>query len=146
PNQLQAMVCRANILVDTVRLPDGTYFDVYRDDVKGTRYSLPSICPHADPKPPVELRPAGDLLAEMEYRFHDLGLISPEESMHWVGRQERHETRCRCELAPAEFYQPRPAEWRTLRDLKAAIIGMMKLAEQYVEGRSAGLIFPEEKL
>ena len=136
------MTSRLNVLVDTVRLPGGGYFDIYRDDAKATRYSLPSVCPHADPKPPLELRRDGDLLAEMECRFRDLGLISPDESIHWVGRQERRETRCGCELAPAGFYQPRPAEWRTLRDLRAAIVAMMKLVGSYVEGE--GSSFPSQ--
>ncbi len=132
------------VLADTIRLPDGDFFDIYRLDVKGTRYSVPSICPNAAPKPPVELRPDGDLLAEMECRFRSLGLVKPDESMRWVGRQDRRETRCGCELAPAEFYRPRPPEWRSLRDLKFAIVAMMKLVGPYVEGRRTGQILSDE--
>jgi DNA-binding MarR family transcriptional regulator len=143
-NHFHATASRMNTLVDTIRLPNGGYFDIYRDDVKGTRHSVPSICARAEPKPPVGSRLEGDLLAEIEYRFHDLGLISPDESIHWVGRQDRRETRCGCELAPAGFDRPRPAEWRTLRDLKAAIVAMMKLVGTYVGGRGTGLLFPSQ--
>lgn len=143
-NQVQAAASRLNILVDTILLPNGRYFDVYRDDIKGTRYSLPSVCPHAEPKLPLELRPEGDILADLECRFRDLGLIGPDESIHWVGRQDRRETRCGCELAPAGFFQPRPAEWRTLRDLRAALVALLKTVDPYVEGRWAGSVFPAQ--
>jgi len=62
-----------NFLVDSIGLPGGGRFDIYRDDVKPSRASLPSVCPRAEPKPPEELRPPGQLLAEIEFRFREHG-------------------------------------------------------------------------
>jgi hypothetical protein len=132
------MVSHPNILVDTIRLPNGSYFDISRDQVRGTRHSLPSICPRANPQPPEELLPDGDQLAEIEIRVRELGLICEDESIHLVGCQYRRESRCECELRPPALLKQRTDEWTTLRDLKSAIIAMTKAVHPYVEGRRSG--------
>ncbi len=140
-DQLQQIVRTQNVLVDTIHLPNNTDFDIRRNSVKATRYALPSVCPHADPKLPTDLRPEGDMLAEIEQRFRELGLIESHESIHWVGLQERDGTRCRCELAPTALSQPRSAEWNTLRELKSAIVDMMRLVDRYLVALRPGYIF-----
>lgn len=131
---IQADLRGTNFLVDAVFLPGGGWFDVRRDDVKPSRASLPSVCPRAIPKPPEELRPPGVLLADLEFRFRDLGLVGRDESIHWVGRQQHREEWCSCELAPAELAGPRPPEWRTLCDLRTTIVAMTALVGRYAEG------------
>ncbi|VTS01857.1 unnamed protein product [Gemmata massiliana] len=132
-------------LVDTIRLSSGEHLDVYRNNIKCTRYSLPSICPHAEPKLPLELHPPGDLLAEIECHFRELGLIGSDESLHWVGHQARPQTRCRCELAPAWFFRPRPPEWGTLRELRNALVSMTKRVGPYITGARTGHVLPTQE-
>src|SRR5262249_10642990 len=94
--------------------------------------ALPSICPKAAPKPPVELRPAGDLLAESEVHYRSLGLIGDEQSIHWVGRQSSAETTCTCDLATA-CDGPRPPEWHNLRQLRLILRSLMTTVQQWAE-------------
>ena len=50
----------ANFLVDFIRLANGKQFPVYRRDCAAVPGANPSICPSAEPKPPVRLRPDGE--------------------------------------------------------------------------------------
>ncbi|HEX4612168.1 MAG TPA: hypothetical protein VH092_28500, partial [Urbifossiella sp.] len=141
--QLQTVVSGTNFMVDTISLPGGGRFDLYRDDVKPSRASLPSVCRRAEPKPPEELRPPGVLLADFEFRFRDLGLIGRDETIHWVGRQQRREEWCSCELAPAALAGPRPPVWRDLRDLRTTIVSMAAIIERYTEGTRPGAVLQD---
>jgi hypothetical protein len=81
------------------------------------------------------------LLTDIEFRFRDLGLIGPDDSIHWVGRQDRRQTWCLCELHPAALVRPRPAEWKTLSQLSQAIGAMTALVRTY--HYSAGSLAPD---
>lgn len=82
--------------VAEIELPNGRSFKVRWGDVKEIRATRPSVCRAADPKLPEKLRPAGELLACLERRFRDWGLLSPNLSIHWVGHQNRPDTWCLC--------------------------------------------------
>ncbi len=144
--RFQSALSGMNFMVDSVTLPGGRRFDIYRDDVKPSRASLPSVCPRAEPRPPEELRPPGVLLADLEVRFRDLGLVGRDESIHWVGRQRVREGWCTCELAPAEFAGPRPPEWWGLRDLRTTIVAMTALIGRYAEAGRAGMVLRDGDL
>src|ERR1019366_1245550 len=79
---------------------------MYRDNVRPSKATLPSICPKADPKPPVELRPDGGMLAEIEARYRSLGLINDGQSIHWVGHQLSNATTCTCDLSASSDTPP----------------------------------------
>ncbi|HYV39716.1 MAG TPA: metallophosphoesterase [Gemmataceae bacterium] len=89
----------ANFLVDYVILANGKRFPIYRRDCKAVPGTTPSICPSADPKPPVRLRPDGEMMALMDKRFRDLHLVGDGETIHWIGRQATVETTCICGLS-----------------------------------------------
>lgn len=89
----------ANFLIDFIGLANGKRFPVYRRDCKAVPGARPSICPSAEPKPPVRLRPDGEMLVDMEKRFRDLHLVGEGETIHWVGRQSTVETTCVCHLS-----------------------------------------------
>lgn len=141
--ELQASLVMTNFSVDSITLPGGRRFDVYRDDVKPSRMSLPAVCPNADPKPPEELRPPGVMLAELDFRFRDLGLVGPDESIHWVGRLRRRDHWCTCDLTPASLAAPRPHAWHQLRDLRAAIVAMTGVVDRYTVGPRRGAVLSE---
>jgi hypothetical protein len=88
----------ANHLIDFIILANGQRFPIYRRDCKPVPGNTPSICPSAEPKPPVRLRPSGELLAELDKRFRQLHLVGDGETVHWVGRQATVETTCVCHL------------------------------------------------
>ena len=97
-NALQDAMLQGNFLVDAITLANGKSFDIYRSNCKAAKGNKPSICAKADPKPPVQLRPAGEMLAEIESRFRSLKLVGDGETIHWVGRQSTVETTCTCDL------------------------------------------------
>src|SRR5207249_1164558 len=71
----------------------------------------PSICPSAEPKPPVRLRRDGEMMADLEKLFRELHLVGDGETIHWVGRQTTVETTCVCHLsslAPGPASLPAP--------------------------------------
>ncbi len=114
----------ANHTVDYILLRSGKHWPIYRDDCKPSVRGLPSICPKSEPKPPVELRPDGDLLAVMENCYRCLGVIGDGQSLHWVGRQETGGTTCTCDLmAPSD--NPRPPRWHTLLHLRQEIRALL---------------------
>jgi hypothetical protein len=116
-----------NYLIDYIGLANGGRFPYFRYDCRPSIASLPTICPKADPKPPVELRAEGDILAAIEASYHNLGLISEDQSIHWVGRQASPESTCTCDVMAAAA-SPRPVEWRSLRRLRRSIIDLSELA------------------
>jgi hypothetical protein len=91
----------ANHLVDFIILANGKRFPIYRRDCKPVPGDTPSICPSAEPKPPVRLKPAGEMIADLEKCFRQLHLIGDGETIHWVGRQATIETTCVCHLGNA---------------------------------------------
>jgi hypothetical protein len=100
----------ANWQIDMIRLAHGRTFPICRRDGMPSSRALPSICPKAEPKPPVELRPDGEMMAILENCYRSLHLIGDDQSLHWVGRQRTHETTCTCDLM-ARPDAPRSAEW-----------------------------------
>jgi hypothetical protein len=137
---LNAMMQTGNSIVDGFRLANGGYFPVYSFDCRPTTAALPSICPKADPKLPVELRAEGDMLADLEARYREMQLIGGDQSIHWVGRQHSPGSICTCELTNLPS-TPRPAEWRTLRQLRHAIIALFFRVERW-----RGQQIPPERL
>ncbi len=121
---MQDALRESNFLVDNIRLASVGRFPMYRFDCKPSMASLPSICPKAEPKPPLGLRPEGDMLADIEARYRALKLIGDDQTFHWVGRQLSPETTCTCDLT-APCNAPRPAEWPNLRQLRQAIAGLV---------------------
>jgi len=111
---------QANFRVDVIRLARGQQFALYRSDCKPSSAVLPSVCPKADPKLPVELQPDGDMLAEIDARYRSLHLIGDDQTIHWVGRELTPETSCTCNLT-APGASPSP-ERQNLRQLRLAIV------------------------
>jgi hypothetical protein len=89
----------ANFLVDFILLANGGRFPIYRRDCKPVPGVKPSICPSAEPRPPVRLRPDGEMMADLEKQFRELHLVGDGETIHWVGRQATVETTCVCHLS-----------------------------------------------
>jgi hypothetical protein len=101
----------ANFAVEYIVLANGRHFPVYRRDCKPVPGAKPSICPSAEPKPPVRLRPKGEMMAGLEKRFRELHLVGDGETIHWVGRQATVETTCVCELSnPQRWDENKPNE------------------------------------
>jgi hypothetical protein len=89
----------ANFLVDFIILANGRRFPIYRRDCKPVPGTKPSICPSAEPKPPVRLRPDGEMMAVLARLFRNLHLVGDGETIHWVGRQATVETTGVCHLS-----------------------------------------------
>jgi hypothetical protein len=112
----QALIRTENYLVDAMCFsrPDqhGPFYQFawYRHDCLPAPGTRPSICPKADPKPPVTLMAEGQLLAEMERSFRRLGLIGVDQTIHWVGRQRTPATICTCDLSGHSLTAPEPAD------------------------------------
>jgi hypothetical protein len=87
----------ANFLVDEILLGEGRRFPICRYWCKPVAGEVPSICPSADP--PTD---EADRNALLEYlpmiaeRFRQLGWVQKGQTVHWVGRQARLGTVCRC--------------------------------------------------
>jgi hypothetical protein len=136
---MQQEFLASNFAVDNIDLGNGRCFPLYRLDCKPSNAALPAICPRAMPKPPVELRPEGDLLAHIEARYRSLGLIGKDQSLHWVGRQNTIESTCTCDLAFPRN-EPRSAESQNLRQLRQAIVELIA----FVHGRYERVLGPGE--
>jgi hypothetical protein len=121
--QRSSVFQQANGLIDRIRLAHGGTFPIRQQDGQPSSRALPSICPRAEPKPPVELRPDGEMLAMIEARYRSLRLIGDDESLHWVGRQQTRETTCICNLV-ARPGAPRSEEWQSLRQLRQAVVAL----------------------
>jgi len=89
----------ANFAVESIILANRRHFPVYRRDCKSVPGTKPFICPSAEPKPPVRLRPDGEMMAGLEKRFRELRLVGDGETIHWVGRQATVETTCICDVS-----------------------------------------------
>jgi hypothetical protein len=124
----------ANWLIDMIRLAHGRTFPICRRDGMPSSRALPSICPKAEPKPPVELRPDGEMMAMIEERYRSMHLIGDDQSLHWVGWQRTPETTCTCDLM-ARIDAPRSAEWRSLRQLRQAVVALFTLLHKCAVGR-----------
>lgn len=124
----------ANHLLDFISLANGRRFPIHRADCTPSMRPLPSICPKADPKPPVGLRPDGEMLAVIEARYRSLCLIGDDQSLRWIGRQEKPETTCTCNLT-ARPDVPRSAEWQNLRQLRQAVVALVQLLYSWSVGR-----------
>jgi hypothetical protein len=107
----------SNFLIDFIILANGGRFPVYRRDCKAVPGTTPSICPSAEPKPPVRLRPPGEMLAGLEKRFRELRLVADGETIHWVGRQSTVESTCVCHLSHQAKENERTCH-RTLLDFQ----------------------------
>jgi hypothetical protein len=124
----------ANWLIDMIRLAHGRTFSVCRHDGKPSSRALPSICPKAEPKPPVELRPDGEMLAMIEACYRSLHLIGDDQSLHWVGREQTPETTCTCDLM-ARPDASRSAEWHNLWQMRQAVVALFILLHKCAVGR-----------
>jgi hypothetical protein len=137
----QKTIRAGNFKIDDLRLANGKQFPIFRMDCKPSTLSVPSICPGAEPKLPVELRPDGDMLSEIEARFRELCLIGEEETIHWVGRQATPATHCTCDLLPsAAGSGTNPSRRRTLRQLRIAIGELIRFVQKRYEQK----LTPEE--
>src|SRR5262249_24679708 len=130
----QQTILASNFLVEELFLPNGRRMPLYRHDVRPSNAALPAVCPKAEPKLPVELRPNRDLLNGIEARYRSLRLIVDGQSMLWVGRQSSHETTCICDLTAANNVQ-RPAVWQDLRELRRLILALVEFAQTHYERR-----------
>ena len=93
----------ANFLVDAIALGEGRRFPIYRYWCMPVVGDTPSICPNADP--PEDKRDREVLrgyLPRIAKTFRELGLVKQGQTIHWVGRQARLGTICRCFSAAAE--------------------------------------------
>jgi hypothetical protein len=129
----------SNYRIDDIEYANRKRFAVYRLDCRPSNAALPTVCPKAMPKPPVELRSDGYLPAEIEARYRSLGLIGEGPGLHWVGRERSHETTCTCDLT-APCAVARPAEWDNLRQLRQAIVALIG----FVQARYERCLRPQE--
>jgi hypothetical protein len=124
---------QVNWEIEYIILARGQRFPIRRHDGKPSWRALPSICPKADPKPPVELRPDGEMMAGIEDCFRSSYLIRDDQSLHWVGWQQRPETTCTCDLM-ARPEVPRSAEWQNLRQLRQDVVSLAHLLSKWAVG------------
>jgi hypothetical protein len=93
----------ANFLVDEILLGEGRRFPIYRYWCIPAAGSTPSICPNADPPTDeADRKVLLEYLPEIAQRFRDLRLIPEDQIIHWVGRQTKLGTICRCDLTRAK--------------------------------------------
>jgi hypothetical protein len=118
-DRMQDAMRESNYFVDAIVLANG-HFEMYRNDIHRSNAALPSICPKAAPKPPIEMLPEGDILAEIDTAYRSLRLIGCNQSMHWVGRQSSPATTCTCDLISSGIVAQTP-EWQNLRQLDRAV-------------------------
>jgi hypothetical protein len=125
---------QANHQIESIILAQGRHFPVYRLEGKPSSRALPSSCPKADPKPPVELRPDGELMAELEATYRSQHIIDGEQSLHWVGRQKTADTTCTCDLT-ALLHVAHSAELQNLRHLRQDVVALVRLLRSWAVGR-----------
>jgi nucleoside phosphorylase len=135
----------SNFLVDFIILANAKRFPVFRWDCKPVPGATPSICPSAEPKPPMRLKSPGEIMADLEKRFRDLHLVGDGETIHWVGRQATVESTCVCHLsaaplAPASLPLTKPNEsLRQPEDENLATLASWRVYQQQRERNDAEL-------
>ncbi len=82
----------------TVLLPGGGEFEVWREDCVPSDLGVPSVCPDAEILPPALLAEGTDFLTWLEERCRGVAVLSPRQSVHWMGVSLDRIPRCRCPL------------------------------------------------
>jgi hypothetical protein len=96
PSFWQSAAAHNQYLIDYIQIGMDVWQPVSRADCLIVDGKRPTLCPDADPVMPVAFLPA------VESCFHDLELLQPEQTIHWVGVRAYARNRCRCfETKPA---------------------------------------------
>jgi hypothetical protein len=127
---------KANFLVDAIILGEGRRFPIYRYWCNPAPGPSPSICPNADPPSDQADREAlMAFLPQIEQRFRELNLVGENQTIHWVGRQARLGTRCKCVLHANATSCQENAHPATVKMLAAIRANLQQLRVEMAAGR-----------
>ena len=98
-NQKSPAYQNSNFRVDSIRLGEGREFPVYREWCNPAPGRTPSICPNADPPTDqADRRALWNICRKSLNSFVACGFIKDDQTIHWVGRQAKLGSVCKCDL------------------------------------------------